>query len=74
MLSCHLKWSVDLICIKTTSAKIHVVFSFKLDWFADTVYRKVACAGRKGRVRLKKKWMSRVWGKYRTSSSSYSAI
>lgn len=47
-------WSVDLTCIKTNAAKIHLVFSFKLDWFTDTVYRKVARAGRKGRVRSKK--------------------
>lgn len=54
MLLCHLKWSVDLTCIKTNAAKIYLVFSFKLDWFADTVYSKVACASRKARVRSKK--------------------
>lgn len=48
MLLCHLKCSVDLTCIKSNAAKIHLVFSSKLDHFADTVYRKVARAGREG--------------------------
>lgn len=48
VLLCHLKCSVDLTCIKSNAAKIHLVFSSKLDHFADTVYRKVARAGREG--------------------------
>lgn len=62
MLSCHLKWSGELICIRANTAKIpflngvfKIAFSFKMDWFADTVYSKAACAGRKGRVRWNQK-------------------
>jgi len=46
---------VELICIRTNTAKIPLAFSFKLDWFADTVYGKAACAGRKGKVRWNQK-------------------